>query len=149
MLKVVRNFITRLNQDYPCDIFISVAAISDWKIRKYSKNKIKNKLNKLKLEFTRNDDILNKVSIHPHRPKLVIGFSAETQDLITNSKKKLNQKKCDWIIANKVSEKMGFGDVKNKISFIEKNNLENWPSMNKRQIAKKITKKIVNFFKKK
>ena len=144
-----QEFYNQVESRLPCDIFISVAAISDWKIRKYSNNKIKNKLNKLKLEFTRNDDILNKVSIHPHRPKLVIGFSAETQDLITNSKKKLNQKKCDWIIANKVSEKMGFGDVKNKISFIEKNNLENWPSMNKSQIAKKITKKIVNFFKKK
>ena len=144
-----QEFYSQVESRLPCDIFISVAAISDWKIRKYSNNKIKHKLNKLKLEFTRNDDILGKVSIHPHRPKLVIGFSAETQDLITNSKKKLNQKKCDWIIANKVSEKMGFGDVKNKIAFIEKNNLENWPSMNKRQIAKKITKKIVNFFKKK
>jgi len=144
-----QEFYSQVESRLPCDIFISVAAISDWKIKKYSNNKIKNKLNKLKLEFTRNDDILGKVSIHPHRPKLVIGFSAETQDLITNSKKKLNQKKCDWIIANKVSEKMGFGDVKNKIAFIEKNNLENWPSMNKRQIAKKITKKIVNFFKKK
>ena len=144
-----QEFYNQVESRLPCDIFISVAAISDWKIKKYSNNKIKNKLNKLKLEFTRNDDILSKVSTHPHRPKLVIGFSAETQDLISNSKKKLNQKKCDWIIANKVSERMGFGDVKNKISFIEKNNLENWPSMNKRQIAKKITKKIVNFFKKK
>ena len=79
----------------------------------------------------------------------MVGFSAETQDLVINSTNKLNQKKCDWIIANKVSEKMGFGDVKNKISFIETNNLESWPSMNKGQIAKKITKKIVNFFKKK
>ena len=78
----------------------------------------------------------------------MIGFSAETQDLVINSTKKLNQKKCDWIIANKVSENMGFGDVKNKIYFFEKDNLENWPNMNKRQIAKKITKKIVNFFKK-
>ena len=71
----------------------------------------------------------------------MIGFSAETQDLIINSTKKLNQKKCDWIIANKVSEKMGFGDVKNKISFIEKNNLENWPSMNKRSNSQKNYKK--------
>ena len=96
----------------------------------------------------KNEDILGKVSLHNQRPKLVIGFSAETEDLIVNSKKKLSQKKCDWIIANKISENRGFGDVKNKISFIEKNNLENWPAMNKNQIAKKITKKIVNFFKK-
>ena len=142
------EFYNQIESRLPCDVFISVAAISDWKIRRYSKNKIKKKPNKLNLEFIRNNDILNKVSIHPHRPKLVIGFSAETHDLITNSKKKLKQKKCDWIIANKVSERMGFGDIKNKISFIEKNNLENWPSMNKSKKAKKITKKIVNFFKK-
>jgi phosphopantothenoylcysteine decarboxylase/phosphopantothenate--cysteine ligase len=142
------EFYTQVESRLPCDVFISVAAISDWKIKKYSKNKIKKRINKLNLEFIRNDDVLGRVSLHNHRPKLVIGFSAETEDLIVNSKKKLYQKKCDWIIANKISENMGFGDVKNKISFIEKNNLENWPAMNKNQIAKKITKKIVNFFKK-
>jgi len=142
------EFYTQVESRLPCDVFISVAAISDWKIKKYSKNKIKKRINKLNLEFIRNDDILGRVSLHNQRPKLVIGFSAETEDLIVNSKKKLYQKKCDWIIANKISENRGFGDVKNKISFIEKNNLENWPTMNKNQIAKKITKKIVNFFKK-
>lgn len=143
------EFYNQVESRLPCDVFISVAAISDWKIKKYSKNKIKKRINKLNLEFIKNDDILEKISLHNQRPKLVIGFSAETEDLIVNSKKKLSQKKCDWIIANKISENMGFGDVKNKISFIEKNNLENWPTMNKNQIAKKITKKIVNFFKKK
>jgi len=142
------EFYNQVESRLPCDVFISVAAISDWKITKYSKNKIKKRLNKLNLEFTKNEDILNKVSVHSHRPKLVIGFSAETENLIINSKKKLHLKKCDWIIANKISEKTGFGNVKNKISFIEKNNFESWPSMNKSQIAKKITKKIVNFFKK-
>jgi phosphopantothenoylcysteine decarboxylase/phosphopantothenate--cysteine ligase len=142
------EFYNQIESRLPCDVFISVAAISDWKITKYSKNKIKKRLNKLNLEFTKNEDILNKVSVHYHRPKLVIGFSAETENLIINSKKKLHLKKCDWIIANKISKKTGFGNVKNKISFIEKNNFESWPSMNKSQIAEKITKKIVNFFKK-
>ena len=67
-----------------CDIFISVAAISDWKIRKYSNNKIKNKLNKLKLIY-KNDDILGKVSIHIST-KTCKGFGASTR-FITNSKK--------------------------------------------------------------
>ena len=147
-VKSSEEFYTQVESRLPCDVFISVAAISDWKIKKYSKNKIKKRINKLNLEFIRNDDILGRVSLHNQRPKLVIGFSAETEDLIVNSKKKLSQKKCDWIIANKISDNRGFGDVKNKISFIEKNNLENWPTMNKNQIAKKITKKIVNFFKK-
>ncbi len=143
------DFYNEVKSRFPFDIFISVAAISDWKITQYSKIKIKKKLNSLDLKFIKNQDILKKVSIHPNRPKLVIGFSAETENLIINSKKKLDEKGCDWIIANKVSENMGFGKVKNNVSFIEKNNIENWPSMNKSNIAKKITKKIVNFFKKK
>ena len=69
------------------DIFISVAAISDWKITQYSKIKIKKKLNSLDLKFIKNQDILKRVSIHPNRPKLVIGFSAETENLIINFKK--------------------------------------------------------------
>ena len=142
------DFYNEVKSRFPFDIFISVAAISDWKITQYSKNKNKEKLNSLDLKFIKNQDILKKVSIHPNRPKLVIGFSAETENLIINSKKKLDEKGCDWIIANKVSENIGFGKVKNNVSFIEKNNIENWPSMNKRNIAKKITKKLSIFLKK-
>jgi phosphopantothenoylcysteine decarboxylase/phosphopantothenate--cysteine ligase len=86
------EFYTQVESRLPCDVFISVAAISDWKIKKYSKNKIKKRINKLNLEFIRNDDVLERISLHNQRPKLVIGFSAETEDLIVNSKKKLYPK---------------------------------------------------------
>jgi phosphopantothenoylcysteine decarboxylase/phosphopantothenate--cysteine ligase len=79
---------------------------------------------------------------------LLIGFSAETENLISNSKKKLFQKHCDMIIANDVSKKeSGFNVDYNKVSIIEKNgNIENWPKNKKSFIANKIAKKIVDKF---
>ena len=99
------------------------------------------------LQFSKNIDVLKKISDHKKRPLLIIGFSAETNYLLRNTKKKLLEKNCDWIIANKITKDNGFGDVKNTISVIQKDNVEEWPSMSKARIAKKITK-IVNYFKK-
>ncbi len=143
------DFYKKIVTNLPCDVFISVAAISDWKIDHYSKKKHKKDKNQnITFNFRRNLDVLSKVSHSEKRPSLVIGFSAETQNVLKNSKKKLIEKNCDWIIANRISEHKGFGNVKNKIIYINKLKTESWPEMNKNQIAKKITKKIVNFFKK-
>ena len=79
---------------------------------------------------------------------MIIGFSAETTNLINSSKSKLFKKGCDWIIANNVKSQPVFGSNYNQVSFITKKNVENWNKMKKSEVAKKITKKIVNFFKK-
>ena len=143
------DFYNNVNNYLPCDMFISVAAISDWKASNFKNNKIKKEQTNLNLNLKKNIDVLEKISKCKTRPPLVIGFSAETNNLIENSKKKLRKKKCDWIIANIVSDSEGFGNVKNKVAFIDKNQVEMWSSLNKEQISKKIVKKIVNFFKKK
>ena len=94
----------RTLENLPSDIAIFSAAVSDWKVKNYSNTKIK-KENDINLEFERNIDILNHVSNHNSlRPKIVIGFSAETNNLLKNSKVKIEQKNCDWIIANNVSD---------------------------------------------
>ena len=87
-------------ENLPVDVAIFSAAVSDWKIKDSRNEKIKkDDLNILNLE--KNRDILSYVSKHNSlRPKIVIGFSAETNDLIRNSQKKLDEKNCDWIIAN-------------------------------------------------
>ena len=79
---------------------------------------------------------------------MVIGFSAETSNLITNSKKKLTEKNCDWIVANNVGNEEVFGSNYNKVSLITKTKTDHWPKMKKSEVAKKISKEIVNFFKK-
>ena len=143
-----KEFLQHSIDNLPCDIFISVAAISDWRIKKTQKNKIK-KNNIRDIEFILNDDVLKNISSHKKKPKLVIGFSAETKNLLKNTKKKLIEKGCDWILANEVTDDNAFSSDKNKIYFFDQKKVYEWSKMRKRMVALKLTKKIVSFFKKK
>ena len=106
----------------PTDVAIFSAAVADFKVKEKKKEKIK-KENYINLNFEKNIDILNYVSKHNSlRPKLVIGFSAETNNIEENSKKKLIEKNCDWIIANDVSNKsIGFDSDFNEVTIFYKN----------------------------
>ena len=132
----------------PVDIAVCAAAVADFKPKNKNKQKIKKddqNLNSLDLE--KNKDILEYLGKNNKlRPKLVVGFSAETENLIKNSTQKLNQKYCDMIIANDVSKKeTGFNVDYNKISIIEKNGkIENIHKNTKSYIAAKIAKKIID-----
>ena len=143
-----KEFLQHSIDNLPCDIFISVAAISDWRIKKTQKNKIK-KNNISDIEFILNDDVLKNISSHKRKPRLVIGFSAETNNLLKNTKKKLIEKGCDWILANEVTDDNAFSSDKNKIYFFDQKKVYEWSKMRKRMVALKLTKKIVSFFKKK
>ena len=143
-----KEFLQQSINNLPCDIFVSVAAISDWIVKKIQKNKIKKK-NFSNIEFVLNEDILKKISSHKKKPKLVIGFSAETNNLLKNTKKKLMDKGCDWILANKVEDNNAFSSDKNKIYFFDQKKIDEWSKMSKKMVALKLTKKIVSFFKKK
>ena len=109
-------------KNLPTDVAIFSAAVADFKISKKFENKIK-KHNFLNLNLEKNIDILNYVSNHnSKRPKLVIGFAAETEDIENNAKKKLDKKNCDWIIANDVADKrIGFNSKFNEVSIYYKN----------------------------
>jgi len=102
----------------PTDVAIFSAAVADFKVKEISNSKIKKQEEKLNLELEKNIDILNYVSKHNSlRPKLVIGFAAETNNIEENAKKKLEEKNCDWIIANDVSNKaIGFDSSFNEVS---------------------------------
>ncbi len=104
-------------QNLPTDIAVFSAAVSDFKVDEKSKDKIKKKEN-LNIKLERNIDILNYISNHNlMRPKLVIGFAAETKNLELNAIKKLKDKNCDWIIANDVSKKnIGFDSDYNEVT---------------------------------
>ena len=135
-------------KNLPVDIAIFTAAVSDFKIKSYSDNKIK-KTENLELSLEKNIDILSYVSKHNSlRPKIVIGFSAETNDLEINSLKKLNSKNCDWIIANDVSKKdIGFNADDNEVSIFYKNkSSEKISKMSKSLIANELVKRITKEF---
>ena len=108
-------------KNLPVDVAIFSAAVGDYKVKKISKQKIKRQ-DMLNLKLEKNLDILNYISNHNSlRPKLVIGFAAETNNLESYSNKKLNEKNCDWIIANDVSnKKIGFDSDFNEVSIFIK-----------------------------
>ena len=131
----------------PTDIAIFSAAVADFKVEKKSKNKIKKHEN-LNINLEKNIDILNYVSNHNSmRPKLVIGFAAETDNLEQNALSKLTNKNCDWIIANDVSKKnSGFNSDYNEITIHYKNfknKREKLPFKKKSQISEEIVDRIV------
>jgi len=134
----------------PVDIAVCAAAVSDFRPKNKSKQKIKkNKTDFCSLDLEKNKDVLEYLGKNNKlRPKMLVGFSAETENLIENSIKKLNNKYCDMIIANDVSKKeTGFNVDYNKVSILEKNGkIENLPKNKKSYIASKIAKKIIDKF---
>ena len=133
----------------PVDIAVCAAAICDYKPEKYEINKIKKIDQKtLNLNFKKNIDILEFLSKNnSKRPKLVVGFAAETNNVIKFAKEKKNRKYCDWIIANDVSNpEIGYNSDYNEVSIIYENKVEKIEKNLKSYIANKIAKKIINNF---
>ena len=114
------------------------------------KNKIKKNGTLPNLSLIENPDILKYISqLSKNRPQIVIGFAAETTNIITNAKTKLSQKGCDWIVANDVSSKFDvFGSKNNSVHIISKEGVETWPTLTKTAIGEKLSLKIANFLEK-
>ena len=132
----------------PVDIAVFSAAVADFRVNKKDSNKIK-KQDKLTLNLEKNIDILNYVSNHNSmRPKLVIGFAAETNDIDKNALSKLETKNCDWIIANDVSKKdSGFESDYNEVIVYyknKKNKKEKLAYKKKSEISEEIVDRIIN-----
>lgn len=123
----------------PVDIFVAAAAVCDWQPESQSMQKIKKKsdIDYLNIKLIKTPDILNIVSNHKNRPKLVVGFAAETENLIENAKIKLKNKGCDFIVANDVSGDV-FGSNENQISLVSNSGLDIWDKMPKTQVADKL-----------
>ncbi|WP_435088448.1 bifunctional phosphopantothenoylcysteine decarboxylase/phosphopantothenate--cysteine ligase CoaBC [Candidatus Pelagibacter bacterium nBUS_29] len=133
-------------KNLPTNVAVFSAAVADFKINKKFKNKIK-KHESLNLNLEKNVDILNYISNHNSmRPELVIGFAAETNDVERNAEKKLNNKNCDWIIANDVSnKKIGFSSDFNEVTIYYKDkNKEKLSYKKKSEISDEIVDRIIN-----
>ena len=135
-----------VNEALPAEVAIFVAAVSDWKIENVQKQKIKKSSGQKapSLVLAENKDILSYVSnLKQDRPKLVIGFAAESENILENASTKRGKKGCDWIVANDVSLGSGvMGGKSNKISLISETNTENWPDMSKENVAERLVEKI-------
>ena len=126
------------------DVVICVAAVGDWKIKERSDNKLKKEMDKeMTLTLIENRDILKAVANFKKRPSLVIGFAAETQDVLENAKKKRLQKNCDWILANDVSTDGNMmGSTFNTVSLITATGVEKWPKLSKSKVGYRLAEKI-------
>ena len=148
-IKTAKEMLTEIKKLKNIDIAICAAAVSDWTIDKPSTNKIKKQnINKPVLNLSLNPDILEYISNkNDNRPKLVIGFAAETNNLIKNAKEKLKKKNCDWIVANDVSKNPEiFGGDNNCISLVTKNNVDDWDTCSKKEVAEKLAIKAIENF---
>jgi phosphopantothenoylcysteine decarboxylase/phosphopantothenate--cysteine ligase len=125
----------------PVDIAVMVAAVADWRVRTEEGEKRKKKagLEPEPLHLVENPDILKTVGHHPDRPKLVIGFAAETQSVIENAQAKLSSKGADLIVANDVSSLSGvMGGDRNRVHLVAQNGTESWPDLSKVEVAERL-----------
>jgi phosphopantothenoylcysteine decarboxylase/phosphopantothenate--cysteine ligase len=129
----------------PVDVGVFAAAVADWRVTSASDRKLKKTQDGLPvLGFTENPDILKTVShMGAGRPKLVVGFAAETNDVVANATAKRLRKGCDWIVANDVSPGTGImGGAENAVVLITHDNVESWPRMGKDQVAQQLALRI-------
>ena len=146
-VKTAEEMLVKVQQYFQnSDIAIFSAAVADYKVKNKEKDKIKKK-ESMDLSLEKNIDILGHISNHNSlRPKIVIGFAAETNNLTKNSKTKLSEKNCDWMIANDVSDpSIGFESDFNEVSIFYKNmDSEKLPKMKKSLLADKIVKRVIS-----
>lgn len=125
----------------PADIAVMVAAVADWRVAAAAGNKIKKRPGEAPppLQLAENPDILKTIAHHASRPKLVIGFAAETENVADNGKAKLERKGADYILANDVSPATGtMGGDRNRVKLIGRDGTEEWPEMGKDEVAEKL-----------
>lgn len=133
----------------PADIAVFVAAVADWRVDGEAAEKIKKDGSGKPpaLNMVENPDILRGVGTGKQRPPLVVGFAAETENLIENARGKLAKKGADWIVANDVSAETGtFGGDRNTVVLVSKSSEENWPNASKDEVAERLVEKIAERF---
>jgi phosphopantothenoylcysteine decarboxylase/phosphopantothenate--cysteine ligase len=136
-----------VEKEMPCDAAIFAAAVADWRVVDTPSSKIKKVNGQLPvLEFAENPDILARISnLTKTRPDLVVGFAAETDDVIANATKKRARKGCDWIVANDVSPETGImGGSENAVTLITSQGAQGWDRMSKSAVARQLAMKIAN-----
>ncbi len=147
--ETARDMLKACESALPADVFVSVAAVADWRPARAATKKLKIKGASTKapsMELSENPDILRTISRkRKHRPTLVIGFAAETNDVETHALAKLERKGCDWIIANDVSGDV-MGGLDNEIALISHAGIERWPLMSKEAVAARLAERIAAEF---
>ena len=137
-VETAREMLAACEAALPADVFVSVAAVADWRPAITDDKKIKKDGTKTPpLALTENPDILKTICGHKNRPELVVGFAAETNDVTAHAQAKLARKGCDIIVANDVSGDVMGGD-NNTMILVSADNVDKWPLMSKTHAAQKL-----------
>jgi phosphopantothenoylcysteine decarboxylase/phosphopantothenate--cysteine ligase len=140
-----RDMLAAVEAALPADAAVFAAAVADWRVAEPRANKLKKTGGKTPaLALVENPDILASVAQkNARRPRLVIGFAAETDNVIANAKAKLAKKGCDWIVANDVSRETGImGGDRNRVHLITATTVEAWPIQSKDEVARALVARI-------
>ena len=140
-----REMLAACEKALPADVAVCAAAVADWRVTTEATEKIKKSGTGVPtLEMTENPDILATLSAAANtRPALVIGFAAETENVVEYAQAKRSKKGCDWILANDVSPGTDtFGGTDNTIHLVSADGIEDWPRMSKTDIAERLADRI-------
>jgi len=144
-VETAREMAAAVQAALPADVAVMAAAVADWRVLNSSAQKLKKDGSGAPpaLEFGVNPDILASVSTGAQRPRLVVGFAAETTDVVAHATAKRLRKGCDWIVANDVSPATGImGGTENAVTLISKDGAEVWPRMSKQAVAQQLAARI-------
>jgi phosphopantothenoylcysteine decarboxylase/phosphopantothenate--cysteine ligase len=133
--------------ELPADIAVCAAAVADWRAEAPATGKLKKRNTAPTLTLVENPDILAGISRHASmRPRLVIGFAAETDELIANAKAKRAAKGADWIVANDVGGGNVMGSDRNRVHLLTAGGTESWPDLSKTEVARRLADRIAASF---
>ena len=145
-VETARQMLDAVEAALPADAAVMAAAVADWRVANESGSKIKKVAGAAApaLEFAENPDILKSVAQSPdRRPRLVVGFAAETDDVLAHAQAKRARKGCDWIVANDVSPATGImGGAENAVTLITAAGSEDWPRLPKEEVARRLAARI-------
>jgi len=139
-----RDMLEAATAALPADIAVFTAAVADWRVEA-SRDKIKKRASPRALELTENPDILKTIANRPDRPAVIVGFAAETENVIDNAKAKLAAKNCDLIVANDVSPATKImGGMRNTVHLVTRDGVETWPEMSKIEVAERLMERLAS-----
>ncbi len=143
-VETAQQMLAAVEAAMPADIFISAAAVADWRIANAQTEKIKKTGSSLPtLTMAENPDILARIGKSSARPRLVIGFAAETEKVVAHAQEKLGRKGCDLIVANDVSPASGvMGGDENTVHLVTPAGVESWPKMSKAEVGRKLVERF-------
>jgi phosphopantothenoylcysteine decarboxylase/phosphopantothenate--cysteine ligase len=144
-VETAREMLDAVDAALPADIFVATAAVADWRMAETGASKLKKSGNGAPtLNLVENPDILSMIAQRNHaRPKIVVGFAAETDDVLAHARKKLDAKGCDIIVANDVSPSTGImGGDSNTIHIVTRDGIESWPTLDKDEVARRLMARL-------